>query len=123
MSTPVEVPVDDDGEVTPEPVTDDGRGGHLVALVTGASRGIGKAIAERAVAEGARVLVHGIERHDGEKLVAQLGAHAALHLDDLIDPASPKRIAAAAVAAFGRIDAVVNNAAIVVGIIPPPKKP
>jgi NAD(P)-dependent dehydrogenase (short-subunit alcohol dehydrogenase family) len=37
-----------------------------------------------------------------------------LHLDDLLDPASPARIAAAAVAAFGRIDAVVNNAAIVV---------
>ncbi|WP_414662116.1 oxidoreductase [Horticoccus sp. 23ND18S-11] len=84
-----------------------------VIIVTGGTSGIGKAIAERVVAEGARVLVHGIERHDGEKLVAQLGAHASLHLDDLIDPASPKRIAAAAVAAFGRIDAVVNNAAIV----------
>ena len=48
MSTPVEVPVDDDGEVTPEPVTDDGRGGHLVAVVTGASRGIGRHVADAA---------------------------------------------------------------------------
>jgi NAD(P)-dependent dehydrogenase (short-subunit alcohol dehydrogenase family) len=84
-----------------------------VIIVTGGTSGIGQAIAERAVAEGARVLVHGIDRTDGEAVVNQLGAHAALHLDDLLDPASPARIAAAAVAAFGRIDAVVNNAAIV----------
>src|SRR5688572_12740422 len=84
-----------------------------VIIVTGATSGIGQAIAERAVAEGARVLVHGIERGDGEKVVATLGANAVLHLDDLIDPSSPARIAAAALAAFGKIDAVVNNAAIV----------
>lgn len=84
-----------------------------VIIVTGGTSGIGRAIAERAVSEGARVLVHGIERKDGEAVVAKLGASAVLHLDDLIDPASPARIAAAALRAFGKIDAVVNNAAIV----------
>ena len=84
-----------------------------VIIVTGGTSGIGQAIAERAVAEGARVLVHGIERVDGEAVVKKLGAAAALHLDDLVDPASPARIVAATIAAFGRIDAVVNNAAIV----------
>jgi NAD(P)-dependent dehydrogenase (short-subunit alcohol dehydrogenase family) len=84
-----------------------------VVIVTGGTSGIGRAIAERAVAEGARVLVHGIERKDGEAVVAKLGGSAALHLDDLIDPASPGRIAEAALQAFGRIDAIVNNAAIV----------
>ena len=84
-----------------------------VIIVTGGTSGIGQAIAERAVDEGARVLVHGIERDDGEAVVKKLGAAAALHLDDLVDPASPGRIVAAALAAFGRIDAVVNNAAIV----------
>jgi NAD(P)-dependent dehydrogenase (short-subunit alcohol dehydrogenase family) len=84
-----------------------------VILVTGGTSGIGRAIAERAVAEGARVLVHGIERADGEAVVAQLGASAVLHLDDLVDPAAPPRIVAAALAAFGGLDAVVNNAAIV----------
>jgi NAD(P)-dependent dehydrogenase (short-subunit alcohol dehydrogenase family) len=85
-----------------------------VVIVTGGTSGIGRAIAERVVAEGGRVLVHGIERADGEKVVAKLGAtNAALHLDDLGDPASAGRIVAAALVAFGRIDAVVNNAAIV----------
>ena len=85
-----------------------------VIIVTGGTSGIGCAIAERAVAEGARVLVHGIERADGEAVVAKLGASAVLHLDDLADPASCARIAAAAVKAFGKIDSIVNNAAIVV---------
>jgi len=84
-----------------------------VIIVTGGTSGIGRAIAERAVDEGARVLVHGIERQDGEAVVARLGHAAALHLDDLADPLSPGRIVAAALQAFGRIDAVVNNAAIV----------
>jgi NAD(P)-dependent dehydrogenase (short-subunit alcohol dehydrogenase family) len=85
-----------------------------VIIVTGGTSGIGRAIAERVVAEGGRVLVHGIDRADGEKVVAKLGAaHARLHLDDLIDPAAGPRIVAAAVQAFGRIDGLVNNAAIV----------
>lgn len=87
---------------------------NKVIIVTGGTSGIGRAIVERAVAEGARVLVHGIDRRDGEELVTRLGPATALHLDDLADPASPPRIAAAALQAFGRIDAVVNNAAMVV---------
>ena len=67
-----------------------------VIIVTGGTSGIGQAIAERAVAEGARVLVHGIERADGEAVVGKLGAAAVLHLDDSLDPASPARIVAAA---------------------------
>jgi NAD(P)-dependent dehydrogenase (short-subunit alcohol dehydrogenase family) len=84
-----------------------------VIVVTGATTGIGRAIAERCAAEGARVLVHGINRKEGEEVVAALGKSAVLHIDDLVDPESPARIAAAAIAAFGRIDAVVNNASIV----------
>jgi NAD(P)-dependent dehydrogenase (short-subunit alcohol dehydrogenase family) len=84
-----------------------------VIIVTGGTSGIGQAIAERAVAEGARVLVHGIDRKDGEAVVAKLGDKAVLHLDDLVDPASSERIVAATLKAFGRIDGLVNNAGIV----------
>ena len=84
-----------------------------VVIVTGSTSGIGRAIAERCVAEGAQVLVHGIVRADGEEVVARLGQSAALHLDDLVDPAAPTRIAAAALKAFGKITSIVNNAAIV----------
>jgi NAD(P)-dependent dehydrogenase (short-subunit alcohol dehydrogenase family) len=84
-----------------------------VIIVTGSTSGIGRAIAVRAVAEGARVLIHGIDRAGGEEVAAQLGASAALHLDDLVDPDSGSRIVAAAMKAFGKIDAVVNNAALV----------
>jgi NAD(P)-dependent dehydrogenase (short-subunit alcohol dehydrogenase family) len=84
-----------------------------VIIVTGSTSGIGRAIAERAVAEGARVLIHGIDRSAGEDVVAQLGASAALHIDDLADPQSAARTVAVALAAFGRIDSLVNNAAIV----------
>jgi NAD(P)-dependent dehydrogenase (short-subunit alcohol dehydrogenase family) len=84
-----------------------------VIIVTGGTTGIGRAVAERCVAEGAKVLVHGIDRLEGEKVVSAMGANAAFHFDDLIDPTSPGRIVAATLAVFGRIDAVVNNAAIV----------
>ena len=84
-----------------------------VIIITGSTSGIGRAIAERTVAEGGRVLVHGIDRPAGEKVVAALGKSAALHIDDLADPGSATRIVAAAVTAFGKVDAVVNNAALV----------
>lgn len=87
---------------------------NKVIIVTGGTSGIGKAIAERCVAEGARVLVHGIDRADGKALVKKLGAkRAALCLADLADPASPAKIVTATLKAFGRIDGLVNNAAIV----------
>src|SRR5690348_2259780 len=83
-------------------------------LVTGSTTGIGEAIARRCVAEGARVLIHGLERDLGERVAADLGQKAALHIDDLADPQAPARIVAAALKAFGRIDAIVNNAAWIV---------
>lgn len=86
---------------------------NKVIIVTGSTNGIGRAIVEAVVAEGGKALVHGLERVEGEELVARLGPAAALHIDDLLDPESPKRIVAAALKAFGRIDGLVNNAAIV----------
>ena len=84
-----------------------------VIIITGATSGIGKAIAVRAVAEGGKVLIHGIEKDDGQKVVEQLGKSAALCIADLAEPATPQKIVDSAIAAFGKIDAVVNNAAVI----------
>ena len=82
-----------------------------VVVVTGSTSGIGEAIARRCVAEGARVLVHGLEPDLGEAVAGSLGKAAALHVDDLADPDAAPRLVKAALAAFGRLDALVNNAA------------
>jgi len=71
-----------------------------VALVTGGRSGIGRAIADRLLAEGARVFT------------AQRGADAARDslVADLADPEAPARIIGAVIAAAGRLDVLVNNA-------------
>ena len=84
-------------------------------IITGSTTGIGEAMARRFVEEGARVLVHGLESDLGEKVFRDLGSDkAALHIGDLADPEVPARLVQAAVWAFGRLDAVVNNAAWIV---------
>jgi NAD(P)-dependent dehydrogenase (short-subunit alcohol dehydrogenase family) len=83
-------------------------------LVTGASRGIGRAIAVAFAATGARVAVHhGRSRADAEETVSLLGggAHAVV-AGDLADPDQARRIADDAVRALGGLDVLVNNAAI-----------
>ncbi|MFN0129125.1 MAG: SDR family oxidoreductase [Verrucomicrobiales bacterium] len=80
-----------------------------VILVTGSSTGIGEAIARRCVAEGARILVHGLETDLGRQVAADLAAPFVEA--DLADPAAPGRLVAAALDAYGRLDGLVNNAA------------
>ncbi len=81
-------------------------------IITGSATGIGRAIARRCVAEGARVLIH--DREESARLVVEeLAPHAALYLDDLTDPDAPTRIIEAGVNAFGRLDGLVNNAAFI----------
>ncbi len=84
-----------------------------VVIVTGSCTGIGKAIAERAVAEGARVVVNGLERDLGEAVVEALGPdRAVLHIEDVTAEGAPDRLVGAAVDRFGKLDGVVNNAAM-----------
>jgi NAD(P)-dependent dehydrogenase (short-subunit alcohol dehydrogenase family) len=85
-----------------------------VISVTGSTTGIGAAIAQRALDEGALVLVHGRDEGRGRAIVDRAAGRAALHVDDLADPEAAARIVAAAVKAFGRLDCMVNNAAYVV---------
>lgn len=85
-----------------------------VVIVTGSCTGIGRAIALRCVEEGAKVLIHGLEKDLGESLVAALGEdNATLHIEDLTAPGCPERLVDLAKASFGKLDAIVNNAAAV----------
>jgi len=87
---------------------------NKVVLVTGSATGIGRAIALRCAAEGASVLVHGLEPELAQSLVTQIGAqHAVAHVEDLTAPGCPRRLVDIAVETFGRLDALVNNAALV----------
>jgi pteridine reductase len=84
-------------------------------LVTGAARRIGAAIARRLHAEGARVVLHcHHSRDEAERLAAELNAgraeSCAVVQADLLQVAALPRLAEDAVRAFGRLDALVNNA-------------
>lgn len=87
---------------------------NKVIIVTGSTTGIGKAIAVRAVAEGAKVILHGLETDWGEAVLAALGGeNAVLHIEDIGVEGAQQRLVEIALNTFGRLDAVVNNAAIV----------
>jgi NAD(P)-dependent dehydrogenase (short-subunit alcohol dehydrogenase family) len=78
-----------------------GSGPSPVAVLTGASRGIGQGIARRLTSAGWRVF--GVSRTPGEAVQLQC---------DLTEPAAPERVLATALDACGRIDALVNNAGV-----------
>jgi len=82
-----------------------------VAIVTGAGQGIGRAIAEKLRAEGASVVVADKNSETAEKTAAEIGGTA--HVTDVSDPDQVSALIAAAVDQFGRIDILVNDAAIV----------
>ncbi|HZG25566.1 MAG TPA: SDR family oxidoreductase [Chitinophagaceae bacterium] len=85
-----------------------------VIIVTGSCTGIGKAIAIRCVNEGARVVVHGLEQDLGEEVMEIIGDEkAVLHIEDITNEGAPERLVELALARFGKLDAVVNNAALV----------
>jgi NAD(P)-dependent dehydrogenase (short-subunit alcohol dehydrogenase family) len=86
-----------------------------VALVTGSTGGIGEAVARRLAREGASVVVHGRRAAEAERVVAAIGSEggtAKAALGDLADDAGAEQAARAALAAFGPIDILVNNAAV-----------
>lgn len=88
---------------------------NKVIIITGSTTGIGKAIALRCVSEGARVIIHGLEENWGKSVVDEIGEDkAVLHIEDLGKEGCPERLVALAIKSYGKLDAVVNNAAMVV---------
>ncbi|MCX5513333.1 3-oxoacyl-[acyl-carrier-protein] reductase [Kaistia algarum] len=96
------------------PAPTDQRLSGRIALVIGAARGIGRAIAARFVAEGARVIVADTETALGEATVASFGGPSVARFVeiDISKKADAERAVATAVEAFGGLDILVQNAGI-----------
>jgi len=83
-----------------------------VALVTGASRGLGYAAAARLLERGASVAVNVRDPARAEAVAAALGDRALAVPGDITGPGVPAALVAQVVSRFGRIDVLVNNAAV-----------
>jgi 3-oxoacyl-[acyl-carrier protein] reductase len=90
---------------------------NKVVIVTGGARGIGQAFCEKLAKDGAAILcadvLDGAETVD---LVTKAGGRGLYVKTDITDVASTKNMAAEAVKAYGRIDGLVNNAAVYAGL-------
>jgi NAD(P)-dependent dehydrogenase (short-subunit alcohol dehydrogenase family) len=82
-----------------------------VVIITGSTQGVGEATARRFVAEGAKVILHGLEPDLGQRVLADLKNSATLLINDLSKPESAQELVDLALKSFGRLDAIVNNAA------------
>lgn len=83
-----------------------------VAVVTGAASGLGRGIAQRFAAEGARVVIADVDTDGGEALAAALGPAAIFQRTDVSDPGQVGALVAATVAEFGDLHVMVNNAGV-----------
>jgi NAD(P)-dependent dehydrogenase (short-subunit alcohol dehydrogenase family) len=87
-----------------------------VIVITGGTKGIGKGIAYMAAAEGAKVVINGRNEQDGQRVISEIGerhgAEAIFVKGDISQEAACKQLMDEAVARFGKIDGLVNNAGI-----------
>jgi cis-2,3-dihydrobiphenyl-2,3-diol dehydrogenase len=83
-----------------------------VAIVTGGASGLGRAIAERFIAEGARVAILDRSRERGEETARTLGANLFAIVGDVTSLPDNNRAVAETVARFGKLDCFVGNAGI-----------
>ena len=89
-----------------------GRMQGKVAIVTGSARGTGEVVVRRFVAEGGRAVVCDVRHELGEKVAAELGEAAIYVPLDVGDEAQWQACVERAEAHFGRVDVLVNNAAV-----------
>jgi 3-oxoacyl-[acyl-carrier protein] reductase len=87
-----------------------------VSIITGAGQGIGESYARRFANEGAKVVVADVNEEKGKAVAASIGGSAVFEKVDVSNEADTQRLAKAVVDRFGRIDVLINNAAIFYGI-------
>ena len=88
---------------------------NKVILITGGYTGIGQAIARSCVKEGAQVVINGLRDKKGKSLVDELGSVASIAVTmDITQEGVPELLVKEALKRFGKLDAVVNNAAMIV---------
>ena len=83
-----------------------------VAVITGAARGLGAAMAELFVAEGGKVIIADLRDEEGEALASRLGAGACYRRCDVSSREEMTALVDYAVATFGGLDAMINNAGL-----------
>jgi NAD(P)-dependent dehydrogenase (short-subunit alcohol dehydrogenase family) len=86
---------------------------NKVILVTGSTTGIGEAMVRLFAREGARVMIHGRRKDEAQKVAAEIGERASFVIGALEDPQTPAKIINETIVRFGRIDGLVNNAAVI----------
>jgi 3(or 17)beta-hydroxysteroid dehydrogenase len=91
-----------------------GRVEDKVVIVTGGASGIGSATSRMLATEGARVAVGDVNEDGGRSIVKEIGGDAVFLPHDVSDEESWRGVIAATVERFGRLDALVNNAGIVI---------
>ena len=87
-----------------------------VAIITGAAQGIGESYARRFAQEGAKVVVADLNQEKGRAVAESIGGDAVFESVDVSNEEDTKRAAKAVADRFGRIDILLNNAAIFYGI-------
>lgn len=86
--------------------------GGRVALITGAFRGLGKAAAARLLERGCAVAVNVRDAARAEAVVRELGGRSVAVAGDVAEPGMPESLVERTLTAFGRLDILVNNAAL-----------
>jgi NAD(P)-dependent dehydrogenase (short-subunit alcohol dehydrogenase family) len=85
-------------------------------LITGSTDGVGRCVALRLAQRGARVLIHGRDRHRGEQLVNEIRAHSSGSADflpaDFFSLAEVRRLSQAICESYDKLDILINNAGI-----------
>ena len=83
-----------------------------VTVITGASSGIGEAIARELAIAGGKVMVAARRENRLQALTSELGNNAAYHVTDITDPKQTSALVKATIERFGHVDVLINNAGV-----------